>query len=133
MTGLEVSTQRIRDAFDHDLGDYRAPADLAERARLGGLRRARSRRLRRWAYAAGAACAALGLAAALTLAAGSSAQPVHVRLAAWSVTTNPDGTVTFKLRKITPAAGCSTCWPKRGFRRWSAGGRSAWPRGGTTS
>ncbi len=104
MTDLDVSARRIRDAFDHDLGDYQAPADLAERARLGGRRRARSRRLRRWGYAAGAVCAAVGLAAALMLAPGSSARPVHVHLAAWSVTTNPDGTVTFTVHQLAHPA-----------------------------
>jgi hypothetical protein len=31
---------------------------------------------------------------------GHPAAPVHVNLAAWSVNTNPDGTVTFKVRKM---------------------------------
>jgi hypothetical protein len=62
--------------------------------------RARGRRVRRLLSAA-AACAAAGLAAALVLPPGSQPRPVHVNLAAWSVNTHPDGTVTFRLRDTT--------------------------------
>jgi len=100
MTNLDVSARRIRDAFEHDLTGYQAPADLAERARLGGLRRAKSRRV----SAAGAACAAIGLAVALAIPSGSQTRPVHVHLAAWSVDTNSNGTVTVTVRQLTHAA-----------------------------
>src|SRR5262252_2293783 len=65
---------------------------------------AKKRRSRRVLAAAGAACAAIGIAVALTLPPGSQARPVHVHLAAWSVDTNPDGTVTFKLRSTSQPA-----------------------------
>ena len=65
MTNLDTSARRIRDAFEQDLTAYQAPADLAERARLGGIRRAKSRRLRHRVSAAGATGAALGLVAFL--------------------------------------------------------------------
>jgi hypothetical protein len=58
-----LDTQRIRDAFDHDLADYRAPSDFFERVRAGGLRRARRRRVRRATCVAVAACATVGAVA----------------------------------------------------------------------
>jgi hypothetical protein len=61
-------------------------------------------RARRWLAAGGAACSATGLAVALTLAPGSSARPGQVQLAAWTVRTNPDGTVTFTLRNTSHPA-----------------------------
>jgi hypothetical protein len=89
----------VRDAMRWFAIGLEVPADLAGKARRG-LRRRRQLA----GGAAAAACAVLGLAAALIFAAGSSAGPVHVHLAAWSVNTNPDGTVTFKLRKISQPA-----------------------------
>jgi hypothetical protein len=68
------------------------------------IARARRRRTRRWLTGAGAACAAVGLTLALALPSGSQARPVHVHLAAWSVDTNPNGTVTFALRQVSQAA-----------------------------
>jgi hypothetical protein len=64
---------------------------------------AKKRRSRRVLAAAGAACAAIGIALALAVP-GSQARTVHVHLAAWSVDTNPSGTVTFKLRNISQAS-----------------------------
>jgi hypothetical protein len=64
---------------------------------------AHKRRSRRVLAAAAAACAAISIALALTLP-GSQARPVHVHLAAWSVDTNPDGTVTFKLHNTSQPA-----------------------------
>jgi len=64
---------------------------------------AKKRRSRRVLAAAGAACAAIGIALALAVPAGQ-ARPVHVHLAAWSVDTNPNGTVTFKLRNTSQPA-----------------------------
>ncbi len=58
MAGLDVDARRIRDAFERDLAGYRAPDDLPERVRLGGLRRARRLRVRRVAAVAAVACAA---------------------------------------------------------------------------
>ncbi len=64
---------------------------------------ASKRRSRRVLAAAGAACAAIGIALALAVP-GSQARPVHVHLAAWSVDTSPDGTVTFKLHNTSQPA-----------------------------
>ena len=71
-------------------------------ARDGRHRARRRRRL----TAAGAACAAAGVAVALALAQGSPARPAPQRaqLAAWTVNTNPDGTVTFTLRNTSHPA-----------------------------
>ena len=57
MTDVDADARRIRDAFEHDLAGYHAPADLAERACAGGRRRASRRRMHRMASVA-AACAA---------------------------------------------------------------------------
>jgi hypothetical protein len=66
--------------------------------------RATNRRTRRGlAAAVTAACAALGLALGLVLP-GGAARAVHVHLAAWSVDTNSNGTVTFKLRNTAHPA-----------------------------
>src|SRR6266542_4086317 len=46
---------------------------------------------------------ASGIALALAVP-GSQARPVHVHLAAWSVDTSPDGTVTFKLHNTSQPA-----------------------------
>jgi hypothetical protein len=65
MTGPDVHAVLIREAFDQDLAEYRAPADLPQRARLGGLRRARRTRRRMVTFAATAtAVAAAGAATA---------------------------------------------------------------------
>jgi hypothetical protein len=77
------------------------------------LQRARRRRAGRWLAAAGGTATAAGLAVAVAYSAqtppqpgqaqppapGHEPAPVHVHLAAaWSVDTNADGTVTFRLR-----------------------------------
>jgi hypothetical protein len=64
---------------------------------------AHKRRRRRVLAAAGAACAAIGIVVALAVP-GGQARPVHVHLAAWSVDTHPDGTVTFRLRNTSQPA-----------------------------
>lgn len=66
--------------------------------------RARRRRGTRALAAAGAACAVIGLVLALVIPAGSPSRPVHVHLAAWSVDTHPDGSVTFTLRNTSHPA-----------------------------
>lgn len=68
------------------------------------ITRARRRRTRRWLASAGATCAVAGLAVALALPSGSQLRPVHVHLAAWSVDTNSNGTVTVTVRQLTHAA-----------------------------
>jgi hypothetical protein len=68
------------------------------------IARASRRRARRGLASAGAACAAIGLTLGLVLPSGSQARPVHVHLAAWSVDTNPNGTVTFSLRQVSQPA-----------------------------
>jgi hypothetical protein len=70
------------------------------------MARDQRRRARHWKAAAGAACAATGLAVALVLAPGSPARPApgHVQLAAWTVRANPDGTVTFNLNNTSRPA-----------------------------
>lgn len=62
------------------------------------------RRRHRVLTATGAACIATGLALGLVLATGSQARQVHVHLAAWSVDTNPNGTVTFTLQNASQPA-----------------------------
>jgi len=76
MSGHGVDTRRIRDVFDEELASYHAPADLGERARAGGLRRARRHRIQRAASLA-AACAAVvtGLAVVPLAGTGPSGLP----------------------------------------------------------
>ena len=97
-TALTALKDRLAEARD-ELGDIHMAIPASEI-----FARARKRRSRRVLTAAGAACAAIGLAVALMLPAGSPARPVHVHLAAWSVDTNPNGTVTFKLRNTSQPA-----------------------------
>jgi hypothetical protein len=64
---------------------------------------------RRWMAGVAACCVAIGVGVALTLAAGRPAQPARsepgrAQLAAWTVRTNPDGTVTFTLRNTSHPA-----------------------------
>jgi len=59
---------------------------------------------RRAVAAAGAACVAVAIALALALPPASQPRPVHVHLAAWSVDTHPNGTVTFTLRNASQPA-----------------------------
>ena len=80
------------------------------------IARDRRRRGRHWLAAGGAACAAIGLAVALTLAPGRSARPGPraVRLAAWTVHTNPGGTVTFTLQNTSRPAQLQRALAKAG-------------------
>jgi hypothetical protein len=73
MTHPDLDTSRIREAFDRDLAGYHAPEDLPERVRLGGLRRARRRRVRRVMCTAAVACAATVAIAATVPWAGAPA------------------------------------------------------------
>jgi len=68
------------------------------------IARARRRRACRWLATATTACAAIGLAVALALPSASQIRPVHVHLAAWSVDTNSNGTVTLTVHELTHAA-----------------------------
>jgi len=80
------------------------------------MARDKRRRARRWKVAAGAACAATGLAVALALAPGSPAGPApgHVQLAAWTVRANPGGTVTFTLNNTSHPAQLQRALAKAG-------------------
>jgi hypothetical protein len=71
MTHPDIDVRRIRESFDRDLAGYHAPDDLPERARLGGLRRARRRRVRRVTCVGAVACTAAVAIAATTLWAGA--------------------------------------------------------------
>jgi hypothetical protein len=66
----------------------------------------RRRRTRRWLAATATACAATGLAVTLALGPGSQIRPVHEHLAAWSVDTNSNGTVSVTVtgHQLTHAA-----------------------------
>jgi hypothetical protein len=64
-------------------------------------------RQRRRLMAGVSGVAAVGVALALALAlpsGGTGPGPVHVNLAVWSVNTNPGGTVTFKLGRLSEPA-----------------------------
>jgi hypothetical protein len=95
---LTVIRDRLADA-QHSLGEM--PAGVPASAIFA---RVRKRRHRRAIAALTAACAAIGLALGLVLPPWTQPRPVHVRLAAWSVNTNPNGTVTFTLRNVTHPA-----------------------------
>lgn len=83
----------------HALGDMPAGVPASEI-----FARVSKRRRRRAVAALAAACAVIGLAVALALPSGTQPRPVHVHLAAWSVDTNPGGTVTFRLRSVSHPA-----------------------------
>jgi hypothetical protein len=75
---------------------YHAPADLAQRARRGGLRRGRRRRL--------------SVAASLTAAAGAAAAaatvlPAATAQAAWTVASRANGDVVVTVRQLRDPAG----------------------------
>jgi hypothetical protein len=91
---------RLQEARE-SLGDVRM-----ERPASSILDRARRRRARRGLTGGGAAAAAVALGTTLALIPGQpAARPVHVNLDAWSVNTNPGGTVTVTLRELRdPAA-----------------------------
>src|SRR5262245_52060629 len=95
LTALRDHLVTVRDS----LGDVHMTTPAS--AIFAGARKRRSRRV---LAVAGASCAAIGLIVGLVLPAGNQARAVHVHLAAWSVDTNPDGTVTFKLRNISQPA-----------------------------
>jgi hypothetical protein len=138
------------------MNDDPALADLTHRltnARdsLGGERmtiaaseiiaRDKRRRARRWLAAGGSAGAATALAVALTLsmgssprAAGSSARVAqgHAQLAAWTVRTNPDRTVTFTLRNTSRPAQLQRALAKAGVPavvRWGEICQAQWVHG----
>jgi hypothetical protein len=98
-SALTALTDHLREVRD-SLGEVhmRVPAS----AIFAGARKRRRRGL----AAAGTACAAVAAAVALTLtlAPGSQTRQVHVHLAAWSVDTNPNGTVAFELRNASQPA-----------------------------
>jgi len=95
---LAVIRDRLAEA-QHSLGDMPAGVPASEI-----FTRIRKRRRRRAIAALTAACAVIGLVLALVLPSGSQPRPVHVHLAAWSVDTNPNGTVTFTLRNVSHPA-----------------------------
>jgi hypothetical protein len=95
---LTVIRERLAEA-QRSLGGM--PAGVPASEIFAGV----GKRRRRGAIAALAAvCAVIGLALAVVLPSGTRPRPVHVHLAAWSVDTNPDGTVTFKLRSVSHPA-----------------------------
>ncbi len=125
---LAATWRRLTEARDV-LGDEHMATPASEIFANG-----RKRRARRWLTATGAACVTVGVAAAVTFAPGNTArprpQPGHTQLAAWSVHTNPDGTVSFTLRNTSHPAGLQRALAKAGVRavvRWGeiclAGGR----------
>jgi hypothetical protein len=97
---LTATWHRLTEARD-SLGDEDLAIPASEI-----IARDKRRRTRHRLAAAGAACAAVGLAVGLALAPGSPARPEprHTRLAAWTVHTNPDGTVTFTLQSTSHPA-----------------------------
>src|SRR5215468_7498231 len=95
---LTVIKDRLAEA-QHSLGEMPAGVPPSEI-----FARVRKRHHRRAIAALTAACAATGLALGLVLPSGSQPRPVHVHLAAWSVDTNPNGTVSFKLRNVSHPA-----------------------------
>jgi hypothetical protein len=95
---LTVVRSRLTEVRD-SLGDVHMTTPVAEIVSKG-----RRRRMRRGLSAVAAACAAVGLAVALALPSGSEARQVHVHLAAWSVDTSSDGTVTVTVRDMARAA-----------------------------
>jgi hypothetical protein len=94
----DVSTV-LRAALDEEPPLGFGATDVISRAR-----KTRRRRRGLSLAAAGTACAAIGLAVALGLPSGSQTRPVHMHLAAWSVDTNNNGTVTLTMHELTHVA-----------------------------
>jgi hypothetical protein len=144
MTEMDALT-RMRDRVPVSVTAAETALMAAIRAEHGPATPAASpgRRGRGGAWrAAGAACAAAGLAVALTFAPGSVSRPGpgHAQLAAWTVQTNADGTVTFTLRNTSHPARLQQALAKAGVRavvRWAeiclAGGRGQPLIGGETA
>jgi len=95
---LTVIRDRLAEAQD-SLGEMPARVPASEI-----FARVSKRRHRRGIAVLAVACAATGLAVALALPSRTQPTPVHAHLAAWSVDTNPNGTVTFKLRNTSHPA-----------------------------
>jgi hypothetical protein len=97
----DLDTAQIRDAFERDLASYHAPPGLAERARSGGLRRARHRRLE-----ASAGLAAAAGAAAIAVTAWPTGGTPAATAAPFTVTQGPRGTIVINSREfLTKAQG----------------------------
>jgi hypothetical protein len=95
--GLTTVCHRLTEARD-SLGGEHMTTPASEIIARGRKRRARGR-----LTATGFAAAAIAAVVAVTtLAPGNSARPgaEHAQLAAWTVRTNPNGTVTFTLRNL---------------------------------
>ena len=96
----------------------------------------RRRRTRRWLATIAAAGAATGLAVALTLLPAGGLRPVHEHLAAWSVETNSNGTVTVTVHQLTHAAELQRALAQAGvpaivtFPRSCLQGTQDWHTGG---
>jgi hypothetical protein len=124
--GLDAFTHRLTEVRD-SLGHEHMTIPVGEI-----FARDKRRRARHWLAATGAACAAIGVAAAVTLAQGGPARPAPAparpaqspggtRLSAWTVQTSADGTVTFTLRNTSHPAQLQRALAKAGVRavvRW---------------
>jgi hypothetical protein len=95
---LTAVRQRLADARDQ-LGDQHMTTPASEI-----IARNTRRSRRRWLASGAAVCAAAGLTAGLTLPSGHPPAPAHAQLAAWTLHTNKDGTVTFTVREATDAS-----------------------------
>jgi len=119
---LATITERLTEARDALHGEHmNVPASEI-------FARDRRRRGRLGLAAAGSACAAAGLAVALTAATGGPARapdgsvaPRPAQLAAWTVQSNPDGSVTFTLNNTSHPAKLQRTLARVGVRavvRW---------------
>ncbi|HEY2520096.1 MAG TPA: hypothetical protein VGJ19_08300 [Streptosporangiaceae bacterium] len=88
----------LREGMERFGRDVRMPAGIAARAR-GQLRR------RRLQVVTGAVTAAAAAAAFVTLAAATGGRPAPARLAAWTVITEPNGTVAVSIYDLRDPAG----------------------------
>jgi hypothetical protein len=88
----------------------------------------RVRRLRKGLSGTAAAAAVVTLALVLPLGAkGAAAPTVHVNLAAWSVNTSPDGTVTFTMRNISDPTRLQHVLAEAGVSAMVRYGEICWP------
>jgi hypothetical protein len=110
--GLTATWHRLTEVRD-SLGDEHMTIPASEI-----IARDKRRRARHWLTVTGAACAAIGVAVAVTLASGSPARTRperrHTQLATWTVHTNPDGTVTFTLQSLSNPAKLQRALAKAG-------------------
>lgn len=120
LAAVRASLTQVRDALD-DV-HMRRPATA-----LVATARARQRRRRLSGGALGCALLAVTLLLTVLLPASGGRAAVHVNLAAWSVNTNPDGTVTVATRSVADPGRLQRVLAQAGVPARVRFGELCWP------